>query len=109
MEVTGPKLNFNVAKFTDGAAVTGGIPPPPPPPPPPPLPSMVPATLKRKSDVTTPESEQLAKRTARITEAKTQFSITVEDLRSVKLRKTPAAAKVSQKMTAFFSYYIAKR
>lgn len=64
-------------------------PPPPPPPPPPPLPNfLTTAALKRKVELTTPENDPLAKRPPRMMEQKTQFSITVEDLKKVKLRKT---------------------
>lgn len=68
------------------------LPPPPPPPPPPPLNFLnsedQSGTLKRK--LTTPENVDHAVKRPAIKNEKTQFSITVEDLRSVKLRKTPA-------------------
>ncbi|XP_065207832.1 uncharacterized protein LOC135836744 isoform X2 [Planococcus citri] len=72
------------------------VPPlPPPPPPPPPPPNFLnldrsAGTLKRKADLTTPENVDHAVKRPAIKNEKTQFSITVEDIRSVKLRKTPA-------------------
>lgn len=38
-------------------------------------------------DLTTPENDQVAKRPSRMVEQRAQFSITVEDLKNVKLRK----------------------
>lgn len=83
---------------------------PPPPPPPPPSnflnSTQSSGTLKRKADLTTPENvDHVVKRPA-IKSEKTQFSITVEDLRSVKLRKTPAHVfkPVSRFIHLFFPF-----
>lgn len=48
--------------------------------------------MKRKADLTTPENDNHSVKRPAIKNERTHFAITVEDIRSVKLKKTPASA-----------------